>query len=323
MERMGRKARAWAGALMVVGATGLAAGASGCATAQAGKGVESSIERGSPEVVVVEDEEYIGDRDSIEDEDIDRIMENVYRTEGEATYELIEEGVVKDQNVASIDEDELYREVVEVSGEEGKDDEIELGWYGSMTPVADMKEGTGFLTAEHVTGLGEVIEYEEKKYRLVEKELFYRNDEGEKVALEYEVGNKEKDVALLRGEEDVEAFGTFADSGGVEAGDIVFHAGYPLDLDKTYTEGMVSNRSEGLYMITTMPVSPGDSGSPVYTLTEDGELRIVGIVSFSYLRGQLVNGVAKADEIVEMLERRQIDVQDRMLSDDGDAGGGR
>lgn len=72
----------------------------------------------------------------------------------------------------------------------------------------------------------------------------------------------------------------------VNVGDPVFAVGSPLGLERTVTEGIVSNRSRALGGVlaiqTTAPINPGNSGGPLFN--QRGE--VVGVNSRKILGGE-------------------------------------
>jgi serine protease Do len=81
----------------------------------------------------------------------------------------------------------------------------------------------------------------------------------------------------------------FGRSEEVRAGQAVFSIGNPLGLERTISEGIVSSRnraSEGmLYIQTTAPTNPGNSGGPLFNL--EGEM--IGVVSWHYAFNEGLN----------------------------------
>ncbi len=98
--------------------------------------------------------------------------------------------------------------------------------------------------------------------------------------------NEEIDLALLKIEEeiDIEVPQLYiGDSSHVQEGDPVFTIGNPMGLERSTSEGTVSktNRSFGgrLYIQTTAPISPGNSGGPLFNMR--GE--VIGVTNMGYL----------------------------------------
>jgi len=94
--------------------------------------------------------------------------------------------------------------------------------------------------------------------------------------------NAEMDLALLKIEEPLGFKApqlVLGDSARLEEGERVFAIGNPLGLERSSSQGIVSklarNLDGRLYVQTTAPIAPGNSGGPL--LTERGE--VVGVVS--------------------------------------------
>ncbi len=102
--------------------------------------------------------------------------------------------------------------------------------------------------------------------------------------------NADLDLALLKIEEKIhenypQLF--LGDSTKLKAGEKVFLIGNPLGLERSTSEGIISKVSRNyggrLYLQTTAPISPGNSGGPLFN--ERGE--VVGVINmgFKYLDG--------------------------------------
>ncbi|HEO65341.1 MAG TPA: trypsin-like serine protease, partial [Spirochaetes bacterium] len=102
--------------------------------------------------------------------------------------------------------------------------------------------------------------------------------------------NADLDLALLKIEETIhenypQLF--LGDSTKLKAGEKVFLIGNPLGLERSTSQGIISKVSRNyggrLYLQTTAPISPGNSGGPLFN--ERGE--VVGVINmgFKYLDG--------------------------------------
>ena len=94
------------------------------------------------------------------------------------------------------------------------------------------------------------------------------------------------DLALLRIEEDIDMQIPqlyIGDSRELKAGDEVFSIGNPMGLERSTAQGIVSkvnrNFNGRLYVQTTAPIAPGNSGGPLFN--ERGE--VVGVVNMGYI----------------------------------------
>ena len=90
------------------------------------------------------------------------------------------------------------------------------------------------------------------------------------------------DLALIKIEpEEEETFVTvpLGDSGAIDQGEPVFEVGNPFGLERSLSEGIVSLKSRLLsgqtYVQTTAPISPGNSGGPLFNM--EGE--VIGVNS--------------------------------------------
>jgi serine protease Do len=101
--------------------------------------------------------------------------------------------------------------------------------------------------------------------------------------------NKFQDLALLRVEDkDAPRFvkAPLGDSDALAVGERVFAIGSPLGFERTVTEGIVSTKTRqymgDLYLQTTAPLNPGNSGGPLFNLR--GE--VVGVANAKIMFGE-------------------------------------
>jgi len=106
----------------------------------------------------------------------------------------------------------------------------------------------------------------------------------------------------------------------IERGDYVYVMGYPLGLDLLVTDGVVSNvrfpehlselfkvyRNDAFMF--TGSISPGNSGGPVFTISE-GNLYFVGVVSRNYPAGNDLNIAFKINKILDNIRAKGFDIQ--------------
>lgn len=98
--------------------------------------------------------------------------------------------------------------------------------------------------------------------------------------------NDDLDLALLKIEEKIDIPYPqlyLGDSTKLKVGDKVFSVGNPMGLERSTSEGIISKaaRNQGgrLYLQTTAPIAPGNSGGPLFN--ERGE--VIGIVNMGYI----------------------------------------
>ncbi len=95
------------------------------------------------------------------------------------------------------------------------------------------------------------------------------------------------------------------DSPAVRMGDPVFAIGAPLGLERTVTEGIVSNNRRALgglvYVQTSAPINPGNSGGPLFN--DRGE--VVGITSLKASFGESLGFAIPVDYLKDFLANRE------------------
>ena len=91
-------------------------------------------------------------------------------------------------------------------------------------------------------------------------------------------------------------------SAAVREGDTAFTIGNPLGLERSTAQGMVSkvnrNFSGRLYIQTTAPISPGNSGGPLFN--DRGE--IVGVINMGYMYRDGLNFAIPSTYVKEFLD---------------------
>ena len=92
------------------------------------------------------------------------------------------------------------------------------------------------------------------------------------------------------------------DSDAVKIGQKVYVAGNPMQMEGTFTPGMISNIHEAEKLLQmTAPISPGSSGGPV--LNEKGE--VIGIASMVMDGGQNLNFAIPSNYLRRLLEQSE------------------
>lgn len=116
------------------------------------------------------------------------------------------------------------------------------------------------------------------------------------------------DLALLRIEDTqgIELKNTYlGDYARVRAGDPVFAVGSPLGLERTVSEGIVSNRNRALsgYVLiqTTAAINPGNSGGPLFN--SRGE--VIGVTSLKVLGGESLGFAIPIHYVKDFLRNRE------------------
>jgi len=93
---------------------------------------------------------------------------------------------------------------------------------------------------------------------------------------------------------------SLAPSGSAVVGEHVVAIGSPLGLQNSVSDGIVSGIHEvdgANWIQTTAPVSPGNSGGPLLTM----EGKVVGLITFGFVKGQNLNFAAPADVVATLL----------------------
>ncbi len=116
------------------------------------------------------------------------------------------------------------------------------------------------------------------------------------------------DLALLKIEnpEKVPLRETYlGDYGRVKIGDPVFAIGNPLGLDRTVSDGIVSNRSRALggklSIQTTAAINPGNSGGPLFN--NRGE--VIGVTSSKIMGGESLGFAIPIQYVKDFLRNRE------------------
>jgi serine protease Do len=179
------------------------------------------------------------------------------------------------------------------------------------------KTGSGFVVDD---GGGYVV----TNFHVIEKEqnisaaVFIREEKGlRRVRLEsirIVALNPFFDLALLKIEDrkDVRLKKAYlGDYARVRVGDPVFAIGAPLGLDRTVSEGIVSNRNralEGILSIqTTAPINPGNSGGPLFN--DRGE--VIGVTSSKILGGENLGFAIPVHFVKDFLRNHEAYAYDR------------
>ncbi|MCU0448743.1 MAG: trypsin-like peptidase domain-containing protein [Bernardetiaceae bacterium] len=128
----------------------------------------------------------------------------------------------------------------------------------------------------------------------------------ERYRVELVYGNRESDVALLKVvDEKFKGFSkipyTFKSS-GADLGEEIFTLAYPRD-ELVYGEGSLSARTgfegdQGAYQVS-IPVNPGNSGSPVF----DAQGNLIGLIKGKQLEADGVAFAIKSAAVLEMIEK--------------------
>lgn len=169
--------------------------------------------------------------------------------------------------------------------------------------------GSGFITDKrgYVVTNFHVIENE----RDVEITLYLEGDNGlEKKRIkdvEIVAVNEFMDLAVLR-IPDAEKYDlhplTVADPDSLVAGEKVFAIGSPLGLERTVTEGIVSDAARSFggqcYIQIDVAINPGNSGGPLFN--SRGE--VCGVTNMKFQGTEGLNFAIPADHVIYFLKRR-------------------
>jgi S1-C subfamily serine protease len=102
------------------------------------------------------------------------------------------------------------------------------------------------------------------------------------------------DLCILSVRTGTRKFPKVAPMSSVRVGQPVFALGNPLSLTESFSDGLISGirKQEGQTVIhTTAPISPGSSGGGLF----DSTGRLVGITTFTLVRGQNINFALPAE----------------------------
>ena len=195
---------------------------------------------------------------------------------------------------------------------------------GVVQVICPGKMGSGFIINEegyvvtncHVVEQDQDIavdiyvreEHDLRKIRLERVRIVALNPFLDLALLKIEEEEKADSKSSARGEPGVgvkfrKAY--LGDSDLVRVGDPVFAVGSPLGLERTVTEGIVSNARralEGLiYIQTSAPINPGNSGGPLFN--DRGE--VVGITSLKVLFGESLGFAIPVNYLKDFLSNRE------------------
>jgi len=122
------------------------------------------------------------------------------------------------------------------------------------------------------------------------------------------------DLALLKIEDPIDIPLTkvyLGDSDTVSVGDPVFAVGNPFGLERTVSEGIISTTSRNfgdhLFIQTTAPLNPGNSGGPLFNLK--GE--VIGVNSMGYLFSDGLGFAIKVNDVKHFLKNREAYAYDK------------
>ena len=88
------------------------------------------------------------------------------------------------------------------------------------------------------------------------------------------------------------------DFSSIEIGEPLFVIGNPLGQDFSISDGIVSQKRDGEYVQLSAPISPGNSGGPVFD--EHGRLMAITSRSYGYIYGaQNLNQAVRADAVFD------------------------
>jgi serine protease Do len=178
--------------------------------------------------------------------------------------------------------------------------------------------GSGFIIHEDGYAItnAHVVENEQD----VALTILHKTDQGfdKKVFKKVEIVayNPHVDLALLK--IDREELGDFeltvipfGSMEGVKQGEKVFAIGNPLGLERSVSEGIVSNRNRAsggmTYIQTTAAVNPGNSGGPLFNLK--GEM--IGVTSWIIVGSEGLNFAIPVTRVKEFLLNREAFAYDK------------
>jgi serine protease Do len=122
------------------------------------------------------------------------------------------------------------------------------------------------------------------------------------------------DLALLKIEEKIDIKLTkvyLSDSDKLNVGDPVFAIGNPHGLERSVSEGIVSTKSRNfgdhLFIQTTAPLNPGNSGGPLFNLK--GE--VIGVNSMGYLFSDGLGFAIQVNDVKGFLKNRDAYAYDK------------
>jgi serine protease Do len=122
------------------------------------------------------------------------------------------------------------------------------------------------------------------------------------------------DLAFLKIEDKIDIKLTkvyLGDTGKLNVGDPVFAIGNPYGLERSVSEGIVSTKSRNfgdhLFIQTTAPLNPGNSGGPLFNLK--GE--VIGVNSMGYLFSDGLGFAIQVNDVKDFLKNRDAYAYDK------------
>ena len=101
--------------------------------------------------------------------------------------------------------------------------------------------------------------------------------------------SKKSDLAIIKVRGDNFPYLTLGSSDALSSGTTVYAIGYPLGVDETITQGIISNAGHVInnkpYIMLTASISPGSSGGALVSTTG----AVIGVTSATYKGGQNLN----------------------------------
>ncbi|MDP2692186.1 MAG: serine protease [bacterium] len=180
---------------------------------------------------------------------------------------------------------------------------VTIGAVGTGFVVKDSGDRQYILTCNHVVAWDDVTLHPVYGPVVLKNVRNYLEKDGTEYEVKLLDADRNSDAAVLKTNEDLdlESRIQLADK-PIKIGDRVLAVGFPLNIGKFMTEGVISNvPSEETYLFYSAQIDPGYSGGPVFVL-EHGVPRLAGLNRFMVRNSNGIFGATSVDYLKRLFE---------------------